>query len=210
MRKHNALNTVSIHLTHKKISIIGSNGSGKSTFARVACGLVPAFSGEVLVYDTPIKKIKDPWQLVYMTFQIPDNQIIMPSVKEEINFGLSHLTLHKYDVQKKIDYALSILKVKSTQPCHSLSAGKKRMLCLLSILLLEPKTLFLDEPTTFLDIPSKNYILSFLEKMPQQTIFITQDMAIATQSEKIMCFHNGSMYYYGNAKTAIQKYKALW
>ncbi len=59
-----------------------------------------------------------------MTFQIPDNQIIMPSVKEEIDFGLSHLTLRKYDVQKKIDYALSILKVKSTQPCHSLSAEK--------------------------------------------------------------------------------------
>lgn len=210
------LHNININLTEKKIGIVGNNGSGKSTFARCASGLKKIRKSKenhagIKVHNRDIRDLKgEAWKYVNMTFQIPDQQIIMPNVKDELEYGLKHCGFSKESIQEKVDFALGFLNVKSDHACHALSAGKKRLLCLFSVLLLEPETIFLDEPTTFLDMPSKIQIMDLLEQIPQQLIVITHDFFLIEHFPRVLCFHEGKVIQDGTYHEVIDTYKKLW
>lgn len=213
------LHDISISLTESRVAIIGNNGSGKSTFARCACGVqaynndpkLPNTTCNISIHGTPLSKLKkEVWKHINTTFQIPDQQIIMPTVKEELMLGLHHSNFDTHTIKTKIDYALDMLQVKSDQSCHSLSAGQKRLLCLLSVLLIEPRTLILDEPTTFLDMPTKNKIMKFINQLPIQLILITHDLFLIEKFPRVVCFDKGKIFADGTYSNTIQAYKNLW
>lgn len=209
------LKDISVALQEKRVAIIGNNGSGKSTFARCATGVQTITKkekilSEIVIHGQPLTRLKQVWKHINMTFQIPDQQIIMPSVEEELMVGIKHCDFDDHKVQEKLNYALNILQIKGSQPCHSLSAGQKRMLSLLSILLIEPHTIIIDEPTTFLDIPTKTYIMDFLSQLEEQLIIITHDLHLIESFERVLCFHKGEIIHDGNYRDTVKLYKTLW
>ena len=210
------LNNINCIITEPRVAIIGNNGSGKSSFARCATGVSSIYdickvSGTVTIHGLPLAKHrKQLWKSINMTFQIPDQQILMPSVEEELLLGLKYSDFDKVCIQEKIDYALSILQVPKAQSCHSLSAGQKRLLCLLSIVLIEPHTIILDEPTTFLDLPTRLQFMDIVATLSQQVIIITHDLFLIEKFDRALCFHKGEIHYDGKVSETIAAYKALW
>lgn len=205
-----ALSDVSLALEEKRVAIIGSNGSGKSTLARAACAAVPLQSGSIRAYGEDVFAHGALWRDVTMTFQIPDRQILMPSVREELLFGLINCGVEKNAAEEKAREAARTLGVALEHPCHSLSEGKKRMLCLLSIVLMEPRTVILDEPTTFLDYPTQRDFMDYVAALPQQVIFITQNLDEAQKFDRAVCLDRGRVAFDGGGKEAVRRYKALW
>lgn len=198
---------INLTLEEKQIAIVGSNGTGKSTLARAACGIIPLEDGKITAYGEDIENKQDLWKDVNMTFQIPDRQILMPNVEEELQFGFENSNFDNNDIKRKIAEGLDILGVKGSHPCHNLSEGKKRMLCLLSIVFLEPKTIFLDEPTTFLDYPNQRKFMEYLKHLSQQIIFITQNLEEAKNFSHGICILNGTIAFEGTGKDVVRFYK---
>ncbi|MFR4190759.1 MAG: energy-coupling factor ABC transporter ATP-binding protein, partial [Corynebacterium variabile] len=149
------LHPVSCTLGDQRISIIGANGSGKSTFIRMINGLTTATSGQVTVDGLDVaKKGRKVRQRVGFLFSDPDNQIIMPTVGEDVAFSLRGTGLSRSETADAVAEALTSvgLSGKEDQSPHLLSGGEKQMLALASVTALEPAVIVADEPTGLLDL----------------------------------------------------------
>ncbi len=207
---NDVLKDISCTLSHRRIAILGNNGSGKSTFAYCATNLLPIRKGSITYNGKDLLSYsKNLWKEINLTFQIPDQQILLPSVKEEIEFGLKNMNLTKDAIAEKTDAILKELDVSLYSSCHSLSAGKKRLLCLLCIVSLCPKTLILDEPTTFLDRASEHRMLDRILSLEQQIIIISHKKEIIDKMDYALCFHNGTIIKEGNVKSVLKKHQEL-
>ena len=149
------LHDVTVELGEHRIGVIGANGSGKSTFARLLNGLVVPDRGTVTVdgHDTRRdgKRVR---QLVGFCFTDPDAQIVMPTVAEDVAFSLRRRDLRGRALEGRVTEVLDRfgLAGHADHPAHLLSGGQKQLLALASVLVTEPALLVLDEPTTLLDL----------------------------------------------------------
>lgn len=158
---------------HEKVLIIGPSGSGKSTLLQVLSGIIPHYYPVPIVYEQLVTPAK--WGIV---FQDPDTQFCMGNVDEELAFVLEnrsidaeHMEPLMVEVLQKVGLELPSLHV----PIASLSQGMKQRLALASILLLEPTTLFLDEPSAQLDPEGKKQIWECLrETLKQHTVVVVE------------------------------------
>ena len=150
-----ALDNVTVMLDQKRIGVIGLNGSGKSTFARLLNGLVQPTGGSVRVGEVnPAKDAKAARKQTGFIFSNPDVQIIMPTVLEDVSFTLRSSKLSKDEIRAK---ALAVLQRfgidhLADQAAHSLSSGQKQLLAISAIMVGEPKLIVADEPTALLDL----------------------------------------------------------
>ena len=104
---HEVLRNINLNITEHRVGVVGSNGSGKSTFARLLNGLLVPESGEVLVDRLNTRKsVKAIRRKVGFVFQNPDNQIILPIVEDDIGFGLKNLKLNRAELEVKVSNAL--------------------------------------------------------------------------------------------------------
>lgn len=205
-----ALRKIHCTIKSKNTAVLGHNGSGKSSFAYCLCNLAPIKKGTILYNKKPLSSYKQElWKEINMTFQLPEQQILMPSVKEEIDFGLKNLGLAKDDIAQRRESILNELDLASDSPCHSLSVGKKRLLSLLCILSLNPKTLILDEPTTFLDRPTERRILDIIFSLTQQIILITHRQDLIRKMDYAICFDSAQIAAEGLPQKVLNAYNAL-
>ena len=152
---------VSVRLDERRIGVIGANGSGKSTFVRMLNGLVVPTSGSVRVAGLdPDKQARQVRHRVGFCFTDPDAQIVMPTVVEDIAFGLRRRGLDKEEVADRVERALASygLAEHRDHPAHLLSGGQKQLLAIASVLVTEPDLLVMDEPTTLLDLANARRI----------------------------------------------------
>ncbi|MDQ1575390.1 MAG: biotin transport system ATP-binding protein [Microbacteriaceae bacterium] len=206
-----ALHGVSVTLDQRRIGIIGSNGSGKSTFARMLNGLIAPTSGQVRVHGLdPARQAKQLRRRVGFVFSNPDAQIIMPTVAEDVAFSLRGRELSHSEKRDRTAAALERfgLAEHADAPAHSLSGGQKQLLALCAVLIGDPDLVVADEPTALLDLANTRRIRRhLLDELSQQLVIATHDMRIAAQCDIVLRFENGGLYDQGEPATVIQRYE---
>lgn len=206
------LHPVTCTLTEQRISIIGANGSGKSTFIRMINGLASATSGQVTVGGIDVaKKGRRIRRQVGFLFADPDNQIIMPTVAEDIAFSLRGTGLSRAQISAIVAKNLATVGLtgKEEQSPHLLSGGEKQMLALASITALNPSLIVADEPTGLLDLVNRNKLTRTFADLEQQLIVVTHDLELAAKADRTLCLHNGRIIADGPPKHVISGYVDL-
>jgi len=206
------LTDVSVRLTEQRIGIIGANGSGKSTFVRLINGLVNPERGSVRVDGLDTKKHgREVRKRVGFCFTDPDAQIVMPTVQEDIAFGLRRRGLSKDEIARRVSGVLATygLAGHADHPAHLLSGGQKQLLALSSVLVTEPATLVLDEPTTLLDLRNAAKVADVVRQLSQQVLLVTHHLDLLDEFERVLVFDDTRVVYDGAPADAIDHYQRL-
>jgi biotin transport system ATP-binding protein len=209
---HQVLRDVSLTITERRVAVVGANGSGKSTFARLLNGLVVPDEGTVLIDGLDTKtQGKAVRRKVGFVFQDPDTQIVYPTVEEDIAFGLKNLKLEKAEITRRVTAVLDRygLTEHRSRPAHLLSGGQKQLLAICSVLVMEPAYVVFDEPTTLLDLRNKRKIVEIVAGLPQSAIFISHDLDLLGGFDRVLVFDGGRVVADDRPTTAIARYLEL-
>lgn len=155
------------------VVIVGPNGSGKSTLIRILAGLVPKFyhgeiKGNVIVGNVNVmEKPEEVFKVAGFLFEDPEVQLITTTVRDEVSFGPSNLGLSKGEIEKRVKWALRVVRGKSLEErsTFELSLGEMQKVVLASILSLKPKVLVLDEPSVFLETKTVSELYTILKDL---------------------------------------------
>lgn len=218
---------VSFGYTHKKVlkavnlkikkgqsvGIVGANGAGKSTLIKLMTGLIIPTEGRVLVdgMDVSSKAIKAIRKKVGYTFQDPNHQLFMPTVFEDVAFGLRQEGLSKKEVEDRVTKILKEVDALhlSDRPSYTLSGGEKRTVTLATALSTNPEILILDEPSIGLDPRSRRGLIRLLTTRNETKIITTHDMDMALDlCDRIIVLYEAKIQGDGEPMT-IFKNKAL-
>ena len=203
---------LNLTLTERRIGIIGSNGSGKSTTVRLINGLITPSEGQVL-FDamSPSTDGKTIRKHVGFVFSDAESQIVMPRVRDDVAFSLRRFKLPRQEVRDRVDAALKRfgLSDKAESSPHTLSGGEKQLLALASVLVIRPETIIADEPTTLLDLRNRRRIIRELDALDQQLIVVTHDLDMLRGFDRVICINDGELAYDGNPDEAIAFYTEL-
>jgi biotin transport system ATP-binding protein len=206
------LDDVDLELSERRIAVIGANGSGKSTFARLLNGLVVPDSGTVTVdgLDTATQGAEVRRRVGFL-FTNPEAQIVMPTVGEDVAFSLRRSGLSPEQVRAKVGETLRSLDLGGLEdrPSTHLSGGQKQLLALASMLVLEPDVLVCDEPTTLLDLRHSRQVHGILAALPLQLVLVTHDLDLASDSDRVLVFDEGRVVADGAPAEAIAHYRGL-
>lgn len=206
------LRSVGVTLAEDRIGLIGANGSGKSTFARLLNGLVLPSRGEVLVHGvstrTDAAAVR---RMVGFVFTDPDAQIVMPTVAEDVAFGLRRHRHGRDKTDRIVAEALAAVGLTghAEHPAHLLSGGQKQLLALTSVLVTEPRIVVCDEPTTLLDLANTRRVLEILRGLPQQLVMVTHDLDSVRDFDRVLVFDNGRIVADDAPAAAVAHYRAL-
>jgi energy-coupling factor transporter ATPase len=214
-----ALSDISLILREgESVAIIGPNGSGKSTFAKLLNALVIPNSGEVIIdgLTTNDKKNQGKIRLkTGMVFQNPDNQIISTTVEREIAFGLENLVTPHEIMKDKVKKALKEFHLEKYDnfPPHKLSGGEKQRVALAAVLVMEPKYLVLDEPTSLLDPWGRKEVLKWISKISQDKtktiIHITQFSEETLWADRLLVLSEGKIVFDDKPAAVFEKEEQL-
>ncbi|MCC9620880.1 ATP-binding cassette domain-containing protein [Thalassospira sp. MA62] len=207
-----ALDDITLNLTERRIAIIGANGSGKSTFVRLLNGLQVASSGTVMVDDfNPAKDGRKLRRHVGFVFQNPDNQIVYPVVEEDLAFGLKPLKLPKNQIAQKVDAMLARydLQAFKTYPTHLLSGGQKQLLAIAGVLVMEPRYVIFDEPTTLLDLRNRNRVARAIAELDQTVITVSHDLGLIADYDRVIAFDGGKVVLDGAPADVLDQYRGM-
>ncbi|MGW5938155.1 energy-coupling factor ABC transporter ATP-binding protein [Streptomyces celluloflavus] len=205
------LDAVSVELTERRIGVIGANGSGKSTFARLLNGLVLPSAGTVLVgADDTARDARRIRRRVGFVFQNPDNQIVLPLVEEDLAFGLRNTGVPRKEIPGRVREQLADLGIAALagRPSHALSGGEKQLVSLAAVLVMRPETVVFDEPTTLLDLRNRNRLRAVIAALPQQAVVLTHDLGLLDGFDRVLVLDEGRIAYDGPPRTAVPWYVA--
>ena len=205
--ERNVLNDISLELTEQRIGIVGANGGGKSTLIRLINGLGSPTAGTVTVDGLDVEKNgKEVRRKVGFVFSDAENQIVMPTVEDDIAFSLRRVKMPKADKQRKVKDMLERFNLAghATQSPHFLSGGQKQPLA--SVLILEPDVIIADEPTTLLDLRNRIKIKKVFAELPQQLIVVSHDLNFIADFDRVICIDNNSIAADGEPSEVIQMY----
>lgn len=190
------LQPLSLTLTERRIGVIGLNGSGKTTFARLINGLTKPSGGKVSIngLDT-VTDAKAVLQTVGFIFQNPQNQIILPIVRDDVAFGLKRLGLGKAETESRVKTVLARLGISHLEErrAHELSGGELQLAALAALLVTEPQILILDEPTNQLDLKNRTIVEKTMAALSQTLIVITHDLPLLQGFDRVLVFHEGAL-----------------
>lgn len=204
------ISDVSATLSEGRIGIIGRNGSGKSTLVRSLNGLLPISSGQLKVHGVGADEGAKGLALVTgFVFQNPDHQLIFPTAIEELCFGLRQLGVGKADAKTQ---GLAFLKEHgiadlAERPVHELSEGQKQLICILAVLIMEPKLIVLDEPFSSLDLRTRHALRHKLEKLEQQIVFVSHELDALSDYDRVLWIENGSIKADGDPASVLGAYQ---
>lgn len=203
---------LSFELRERRIGIVGSNGSGKSTLSRLLNGLLVPTEGTVTVEGISTREdARRVRRQVGLVFQNPDNQIVMPTVEEDLAFGLRHQKVPKARIEALIDEVLfrHDLQDYRDRPIHHLSGGQKQLVALSGVLLMSPSWLVLDEPTTLLDLRNRRRIISVIDMLEQHAVVMSHDLELMARMERVIVLDEGRVAIDGTPDVALPYYTEL-
>lgn len=199
---HHALRGISLEV-HKgeMLSIVGTNGAGKSTFSKVICGFETAQSGSLTLnrLDLSLLSIKERADHIGYVMQNPNQMISKNQIFDEVALGLRNRGVAEEDIRPQVEETLKICGLYPFRnwPISALSYGQKKRVTIASILVLKPEILLLDEPTAGQDLRHYTEIMDFLCKLNRQgitVILITHDMHLMLEyTPRAVVFHDGQV-----------------
>ena len=184
------------------VAILGHNGSGKSTVAKLTNGILVPQSGEVTVNGIPVKddeSIFDVRKNVGMVFQNPDNQIVSSIVEEDVAFGVENLGYPPEECRKRVDEALKTVGMSefAENSPSKLSGGQKQRVAIAGIIAMKPKCIVLDEPTAMLDPSGRKEVMKTILKLNREEgitiLLITHYMDEAVQADRVVVVEKGQI-----------------
>lgn len=202
------VDALSVELTAPSIAVIGANGSGKSTFARLLNGLVEPTEGRVRVHG--LDTVRDRRALrrrVGFVFTNPDAQILMPTPAEDLALSLRGRPRAEATDRVQAVLAEHGLRDHADAPASSLSGGQRQMLALASVLITEPRLIVADEPTTLLDLRNARRIGDLLLAQTAQLVLVTHDLDLAARCETAILFEDGRIAAAGAPGPVIDRYR---
>lgn len=206
------LNPVSLTLREQRIGVIGANGGGKSTLIRMINGLGEPTGGRVLVDGVDVaengRAIR---RKVGFVFSDAENQIVMPTVREDIAFSLRRHKLPRAEKSRRVDAMLERFQLSehADQSPHTLSGGQKQLLALAAVLILEPEVIIADEPTTLLDLRNRLLIREVFRSLPQQLIVVSHDLDFLSDFDRVLCIDDHRIVADGAPSDTIAHYVSL-
>ncbi|TMW70055.1 energy-coupling factor transporter ATPase [Alteribacter natronophilus] len=182
------------------VAITGHNGSGKSTLARLINGLLLPEHGDILVQGLNSASEDDKVHIrrkVGMVFQNPDNQIVAPTVQDDVAFGLENTGVDPQTMEKRVAWAIKaagLAGLEHAEP-HNLSGGQKQRVAIAGILALKPDILVLDEATSMLDPLGKKEVMSLAGRLHKEenvtVISITHDLEEVLRADRMIVMNQG-------------------
>ena len=191
------------------LAILGANGSGKTTLLKHLNGLLKPVSGSVMLDDKALNKFKpsEVFRKVGMVFQDPNDQLIAPTVEEDVAFGPTNLGLGYDEIMNRVNTALELVKMKefAKKAIHALSYGQSKRICIAGILAMEPEVLILDEPTSGLDpdgVKTVMKILNDLNKKQGITIILATNSVdlVPVHMDRVAIMEKGIVLQEGTPK----------
>ncbi|HEL1984789.1 TPA: energy-coupling factor transporter ATPase [Streptococcus suis] len=196
------LNDVSFHVKQGEwLSIIGHNGSGKSTTVRLIDGLLEAESGDIYIDGDAliIDNVWDKRRLIGMVFQNPDNQFVGATVEDDVAFGLENQGIPLDEMRSRVDEALELVGMtdfKTREPAR-LSGGQKQRVAIAGVVALRPKIIILDEATSMLDPEGRLDLIKIVREIKERhgmtVISITHDLDEVALSDRVIVMKNGQV-----------------
>jgi biotin transport system ATP-binding protein len=206
------LDDVTVRLDEARIGVIGANGSGKSTFARLLNGLVVPDAGTVRVggHDTATHGAAVR-RTVGFVFTNPDAQVVMPTVAEDVALSLRRHRLGRDEVAARVQDALAMVGLQGfdDRPSHLLSGGEKQLLALAGALVAQPDVLVCDEPTTLLDLANTRRVMGILHGLAQMVVVVTHDLDTLDLVDRVLVFAQGRVVADAAPAEAVARYRAL-
>ncbi len=201
-----------LHLTEGRIGVVGANGSGKSTFARLLNGLVVPTDGHVLVDGldtrTSVRAVR---RRVGFVFQDPDAQIVHPTVAEDAAYGLENQGVPGPERAERVTEVLARygLAGHADHPAHLLSGGQKQLLAIAGVLVMRPARVVFDEPTTLLDLINARRIARIIDELEQQVVVVTHQLDLLDSFDRVLVIDGGRVVEDAAPRPAIAAYRAL-
>ena len=196
------VNNVSFHVKRGEwLSIVGHNGSGKSTTIRLIDGLLEAESGEIWI-DDQLLSSENVWDLrrqIGMVFQNPDNQFVGATVEDDVAFGLENQGLPREEMKKRVAESLELvgmLDFKKREPAR-LSGGQKQRVAIAGVVALRPAILILDEATSMLDPEGRRELIQTVQEIRKDyqmtVVSITHDLEEVAMSDRVLVMKKGQV-----------------
>ena len=183
------------------LSIVGHNGSGKSTTVRLIDGLLEAESGEIVIDGQRLTE-ENVWNIrrqIGMVFQNPDNQFVGATVEDDVAFGLENQGLSRQEMKKRVEEALDLvgmLDFKKREPAR-LSGGQKQRVAIAGVVALRPAILILDEATSMLDPEGRRELIETVKAIRKDydmtVISITHDLEEVAMSDRVLVMKKGEI-----------------
>ena len=200
-----------LHLTERRIGVVGANGSGKSTFARLLNGLVAPTTGTVLVdgLDTS-SSVREVRRRVGFVFQDPDAQIVYPTVAEDVAYGLENQGVPAAERADRVAEVLERygLAGHADHPAHLLSGGQKQLLAIAGVLVMQPQRIVFDEPTTLLDLANTRQVSRVVDELEQDVVVVTHHLDQLDGFDRVLVFEDGRVVADGSPGETVPWYVA--
>lgn len=209
-----AINKIDLDIqTDQSVALIGANGAGKTSLLLSLVGVIPS-SGEIIVDDVQLDKhtLGEIRKRVGVVFQNPDNQLFMPTIYEDVAFGLRNYGVPENQIEAKVDYylkELGIMHLKNRSPLK-LSGGEKRIAAIATILAMEPSIMLFDEPTAFLDPKARRNLITLLNKLPHTKLIASHDLSfVAEVCNRAVVLKDGTIFADGIPSDLIYNKKLM-
>ena len=218
-----ALSDVSLSISEGEyVAVLGHNGSGKSTFAKLLNMILIPTVGKIFVDGIEITAadfteddVFDVRRNIGMVFQNPDNQLVATVVEEDVAFGPENLGLDRAEIRKRVDEALELVDMtayKRHAP-HKLSGGQKQRVAIAGIIAMKPKVIIFDESTAMLDPLGRQEVVRIMEKLNREekitVINITHYMDEAARADRVIVINDGKLLLDGTAKEVFSNVDML-
>ncbi|HSI93280.1 MAG TPA: ABC transporter ATP-binding protein [Jiangellaceae bacterium] len=172
----------------ERVALLGPNGAGKTTFVLHLNGILRAGAGSVRVGGLDVRPedrdtIREIRRRVGIVFQDPDDQLFMPTVRDDVAFGPANLGLRGAELEARVTGALAAVGMSDVadRPPHHLSFGQRRRVAVATVLAMRPEILVLDEPTSNLDPASRRELAEILTSLDVTLLLVTHDLPYALE-----------------------------
>ncbi len=217
----NTLALKGLNLQVKKgefVVVIGHNGSGKSTFAKLVNGILLPSGGKLYVDGMDTADLEKIWEIrkaAGMVFQNPDNQIVATIVEEDVAFGPENLGIPSPQIRQRVEDALKAVGMfdHRKKPPHLLSGGQKQRIAIAGILAMKPECIILDEPTAMLDPSGRKEVVETIQRLNKEDgitiVHITHYMDEAIDADRVIVMEGGQKLLEGSPKEVFSKVESL-